>query len=111
MSAAPEPEIPQRDLTIYLLKEQLKHPADALREAERLKCFTITDGATTIGDLYVRSPKSRVPRWAEFFEGHLDIAELGRVASTSAVLIVKTWNRLFALTFGQGRFLMVPDSW
>ena len=111
MSPMEEPEIPQRDLTIYLLKEQVKHPAEVVREAERLKCFTITDGATTIGDLYVRSPKSRVPRWAEFFKGHLDTAELGRVASTSAVLVVKTRNRLFALTFGQGRFLMVPDSW
>ncbi|MFB3917466.1 MAG: DUF6119 family protein [Terriglobales bacterium] len=106
-----EPEIPQRDLTIYLLKEETKEPADALREAGRLKSFKITAGGATVGELYVKPPRSRAPRWAEFFNGHLDIAELGRVASTSAVLIAKTQGRLFALTFGQGRFLMAPDCW
>jgi uncharacterized protein (TIGR04141 family) len=111
MSPSEQPEIPQRDLTIYLLKEQLKSPEDAVREPAQLKSFTITASGTTVGELYVRSPKSRVPRWAEFFEGHLDIAELGRVASTSAVSVVRTRGRLFALTFGQGRFLLVPDCW
>ncbi len=105
-------EIPQRDLTIYLLKEQIRVPSDALREPDRLKQFTITTGGTsTVGQLFAKPPRSRAPRWAEFFKDHLDISELGRVASTSAVMIIKTRDRLFALTFGQGRFLMVPDCW
>lgn len=107
----PEPEIPYRDLTIYLLKDSIKQPVDAVRDAGNLKAIKITAGATTVGDLFVKPPRSRPPRWAQFFRGYLDIAELGRVASTSAVLIVKTGGRLFSLTFGQGRFVMTPDCW
>lgn len=70
---------PSKDLTIYLLKEEVKDPEDAVRESAGLIRFTITAGATTVGDLYVRSPKSHVPRWAEFFEGHLDVAWACRI--------------------------------
>lgn len=108
----PETKAPQRDLTIYLLKEQIKETSDALRDLTRLKSFTITvGGRSTVGQLFVKAPRSRAPRWAEFFKDHLDITELGRVASTSAVMVIKARDRLFALTFGQGRFLMVPDCW
>ena len=107
----PNQDIPQRDLTVYLLKEQIKEAGDAVRDARGLRSFKIATGGTAIGDLYVKSPRSRAPRWAEFFKDYLDIAELGRVVSTSAVLIVETRGRLFALTFGQGRFLMAPDCW
>lgn len=104
---------PRRDLTIFLLKPDFKGPTDVLPDLARLKPFTITatSGASVVGQLFVRSPRGHAPKWAEFFEGHLDITELGRVASTAAVLLVKTRGRLLALTFGSGRFLLAADCW
>lgn len=107
----PNRETPQRDLTIYLLKQQFRNATEAIRAPGHLKTFTITSGGNTVGELFVKSPRAHVPKWAEFFKGHVDVSELGRVASTAGVLMIKTRNRLFALTFGQGRFLLVPDSW
>lgn len=104
-------ETPQRDLTIYLLKQQVRSPNEAVRNANNLKTFTITSGGNTVGQLFVRAARSHPPKWADLFKDHVDISELGRAASTAAVLVIKTGNRFFALTFGQGRYLMVPDSW
>ena len=104
-------ENPQRDLTIYLLKPQVRSPDEAIRHANHLKTFTITTGGNTVGQLFVKAARSHAPKWADFFKDHVDISELGRAASTAAVLVIKTGNHLFALTFGQGRYLMVPDSW
>jgi uncharacterized protein (TIGR04141 family) len=108
---APQEKIPQRELTVYLLKPSFKEHADAIADAGRLKPFTITSGAATIGRLYVKPPRGKPPRWAAFFADHVDANELGKVASTAAVMLVKTRERLLALVFGAGRFLLLPDCW
>jgi len=109
----PDFDAPLRDLTVYLLKEQFSKAADAIGHPERSRLFTITasSGASTVGHLYVKAPRSHPPRWADFFDGYVDLSELGRVSSTAAVLLVKARGRLLAITFGQGRFIMVPDCW
>ena len=105
-------EAPLRDLTIYLLKPDVKAVRDALRAPDRLKDFKLnTVGGSLIGELFVKPPKPHPPAWAEFFQDHIDPAELGRVSSTSAVFLLKTLDRIFAIAFGQGRYLLVPDSW
>jgi uncharacterized protein (TIGR04141 family) len=109
---AQKSEIPQRDLTVYLLKTDVDQPAKALRKPSGLKHFPIASSAgIVVGDLYVKPPHAHPPKWASLFEGHVALNELGRVASTAAVLLVKSQTRLFAITFGQGRHLLVPDCW
>ena len=105
--------MPQHNLTVHLLKPEFREPADAVPDADTLKTFTIRSetGASTIGELFVRTPRAHAPSWASFFEGHVEPAELGRVASTAAALLVKAGGRLFALVFGTGRFLLQPDCW
>jgi uncharacterized protein (TIGR04141 family) len=76
-----------------------------------LKQFDIGEGTGKVGTLFVRSPKSNPPKWATFFDEFVDPTELGRVASTAGAFLVKTHGRMFALTFGQGRFLLKDDSW
>ena len=104
---------PRRDLTVFLLKPEFKEANDALPNLARLKPFTITTaaGASIVGELFVKTPRGHAPKWATFFEDHVDITELGRVASTAAVLLVKVQDRFLALTFGSGRFLLTPDCW
>lgn len=106
-------DVPQRDLTIFLLKDRLKEADEALRSRTGLRVFTVrtTAGGSEIGTLYVKAPRAHLPRWAAFFEDHLEVDQLGRVSSTAAVLLLKANRRWFAVTFGHGRFLLVPDCW
>ena len=105
--------VPQRDLTVFLLKESVADAAAALRKRASLRVISIPSatGGSSLGELFVKAPRSRLPRWASFFETRIDIAQLGRVSSTSAIFLVKTAGRLFAVAFGQGRHLLVPDCW
>ena len=56
-----------------------------------------------------RHPKP--PRWACFFEGCIDISDIGNVATTSAVLLMENDGRMFAITFAFGRYLLRTDCW
>ncbi|HKZ02227.1 MAG TPA: DUF6119 family protein [Pyrinomonadaceae bacterium] len=69
------------------------------------------DGETVIGDLYVKKPRPKSPGWGKFFRDYVDPKELGKTSSTAAVLVIRIENRWFAITFGQGRFLLEPESW
>lgn len=95
------------NLTIHLLRDTLKYPAEAL--AIHAEHHPIDDGLSHIGDLYVAAKPEHSPSWAPFFRDYVDINQLGKVRSTGAVLIVKTAKRYFALTFGQGRFILRQD--
>lgn len=64
-----------------------------------------------VGKLYVQTSRPKVPRWAKLFADYLDINELGRVSTSSAVFLLQVNKRLFALTFGQGRHLLTPGVW
>ena len=71
----------------------------------------IRAGRTGIGDLYIQPPRSHPPSWAEFFEDYIDIAKLGRVSTASAVFLVQSGGRYFAVVFGQGRNLLQTGIW
>jgi len=106
-----EEDTPLRSFTIYLLREGIARPQDALRSASKLKSFTVGSGSTKIGELYVQASRPWPPRWAALFSDYLDLAQLGRVSTSSAVFLVAVKGRTFALTFGQGRHLLVPGGW
>lgn len=103
-------ETPTESLTIYLGKDSLSKVEDFLRSPTSLKPYPISDGKGSLGTLYVQARSSRPPRWARFFEGQIDRNALGRVSSTAAVFYVPLGERVFLLTFGQGRHLINPES-
>jgi uncharacterized protein (TIGR04141 family) len=105
---ATETETPLRSLTIFLLREGVNHAKKALRDTSKLKLIEIRADAQKLCELYVQSPRSHPPSWGKFFEGYIDIGELGRVSTSAAVLLVTAKRRLFAVTFGQGRHLLDP---
>lgn len=96
------------NLTIHLLRTSVQHHYDAVGlEAKHL---SIDEGERHLGDLYVAPKPEKSPTWASIFKGYVDnIKDLGTVRSTGAVLIVKARERFFALTFGQGRFILNQD--
>lgn len=107
----PREKKPIRDLAIYLLKDDGREPEKFIPRRRSLKKFDIAEGGTAVGTLFVKRPKGQPPRWAGFFEGFVEPDELGRVSNASAVLLVKTSGRNFALTFGHGHTLLEPESW
>jgi uncharacterized protein (TIGR04141 family) len=62
------------------------------------------------GRLVVRPPRANQPWWVRWLA--TSIPEIGQLlnASNAAVLVLRTSGRLFAVTFGYGRGLMVLDA-
>jgi uncharacterized protein (TIGR04141 family) len=102
-------DLPARDLTIYLLEEPITEEQVVAALAGCTE-HRIAVGRTT-GRLFVKAVRNNAgPRWAALFEDQVDRAEFGIVASVSAVFLIRSSDRLFALTFGAGRFLL-DDNW
>lgn len=97
-----------QNLTIYLLTEKFQRAADAI--VDGAKHFPVGDKGRHIGDLYVKRGRRTPPKWSKFFTGFVNVADLGFVQSTGGVLVVAAQGRFFALSFGQGRFLLKPES-
>ncbi|KWS02174.1 hypothetical protein AZ78_5307 [Lysobacter capsici AZ78] len=95
--------------TIYLLREEIATAEDAL--IDKAQAHEIADGLSRYGKLFVKPTRARPPKWAVLFDSYVPRDVLGVVQSTSAVFIVPVDGRLFALTFGQGRFLLSPDAY
>jgi len=95
--------------TIYLLREAIKRAEDGL--VDGTFAHEIREGESAYGTLYVKQTRPRSPKWAEMFDDYVERRLLGTVQSSAAVFIVSVDGRLFALTFGQGRFLLNPDAY
>jgi uncharacterized protein (TIGR04141 family) len=96
-------------LTISLLKQGSTRQA-VLREPSAYTSHTVAAIDPSRPSLFVLSRVPHAPRWAKYLEGQVSPALSGLVtASSSAVLLVEANGRLFAVTFGQGRY-MVDDE-
>lgn len=106
-----EKKPPQITLNIFLIKKDVVDVDAFLPKRTALDQYALTDGKTPVGDLYVQKPHAKPPSWGKFFADYLDPKELGKSSSTASVLVVQVDKRWFAITFGQGRFLLEPESW
>lgn len=95
--------------TIYLFRDAIKRAEDGL--VEGAKGHEIREGNSVYGTLYVKPTSPRPPKWAALFDSYVDRRLLGTVQSSSAVFVVPVDGRIFAITFGQGRFLLNPDAY
>src|ERR1700750_542994 len=71
----------------------------------------IADGIAEYGTLFVKSTYADFPKWADLFAPYVEKERLGKGQSSSAVFMVCVDERWFAITFGQGRFLLHPDRY
>lgn len=99
---------PHYRLSIYLLKDDIKTPDDAIKVAGVLEHETLhLDGIEA--ELYVQPAYTKAPRWSKLFEGVIDLKKLGiRSSNAAAAMVVPAAGRLFAVTFGFGRHLLRP---
>lgn len=95
-------------ITIYLLRESVGTPDDAV--VVGVDKHVIADGKSEYGVLFTKKNPPKPPKWSRLFSDYVDIRKLGSVQSTSAAFIVKVDGRLFAVTFGQGRFILKAEA-
>jgi uncharacterized protein (TIGR04141 family) len=106
-----ETQEPLRSLSIFLLKETVEGPRDAVRDAEALAWYDVRD---LDGVVATQPTTPKTPWWVEYLAPHLagaETLESLRNASTRALLILRAAERHFAFAFGQGRHLLDADSY
>lgn len=93
----------QRGLTIYLIEASFDDKSIISKPAHEHQ--VLVDGVL-VGTLYIESRQPKPPQWAEFFTPYVPPEAFGWVSTSSAVLLVETSGRTFAITFGHGRHLL-----
>ena len=93
-------------ITIYLLKDRVRAASDALRsEPGDLSIHAVSAGETQ-GTLFVSEREPTEPDWVRMLRPVSDPPVTVRTASSSGLLVLAAAGRWFAVTFGQGRFLL-----
>lgn len=95
-------------LNIFLIKEGFKSPEDIVRK------FDNSDDISESLTLFTRKAREKIPDWVEtFFQGKYQLDSL-RTSIVSVLLLMKVTlekdSRYFALAFGLGRHMLVPES-
>jgi len=80
-------------------------------DPEGLKHFPIDQTDASRTDLYVPAPSTKSPRWASFFDSQVPPDTFGLATSVGALLTLRHKDRVFAITFGTGRFHLKQDCW
>jgi uncharacterized protein (TIGR04141 family) len=105
-----DPIKPQR-LTVCLAKPAITVPRDVVEAPAGLKHFPVDETEASRTDLYVPDPSRKLPKWASFFDSKVPPDTFGLASSVGALLTLRHKNRVFAITFGTGRFHLKQDCW
>lgn len=89
-----------------MLLPEITHPLDAVEPEPFPDLYSIPVSPGVEWVLCVRNSPERLPKWTEFFEGSIDLDAFAKSRSVSALLILPTSGRFWAITFGQGRHLL-----
>jgi uncharacterized protein (TIGR04141 family) len=97
-------------LTISLLKAELSR-TDAIRDSDRLTAHRVPAIDAEQDSLFVAARPPAPPAWTTYLAAHVTESLEGLfTASASAVLLLEAADRVFAVTFGQGRHLLDGES-
>ena len=102
--ARKKPKGNKRRLCVYLFKDGCSSWEDVFKDSSALVKCPIKGFAEDVMTLFIKGSVSFLPKWLGFFDGFLDkdIESLFN-SSSSAALLVKHDERIFAFTFGYGR--------
>ncbi len=104
-SKEPKKSVP---LTIYLIKEEFDKADEIISEKAAHDPIKINiPGCPSL--LFVERSNNFHPAWVSLFSEFVDPTTIPKIASLSALLLAQTKDRYFALTFGNGRFLLRPE--
>lgn len=100
----------KRDLTFYLLKDEVTGFEECLSEAGALVSHPVQLAGGTPAALFIRAPRSTPPWWLDFLRTLApEIPDMCN-ANTAAVLFLAVDGARFAITFGYGRSLLELDK-
>lgn len=97
-------------LTILLLRDTVTL-ATALKTTSGLEKRTVRFGTVGKGTLFARQTPAGEPKWLRKLSPAIAPPLSLQNTSTAAVLFVPVASRLFAITFGFGRYLLAQGSW
>ena len=108
------PEMPQRirkrSITFYLLKPEIQEFDQAISGLDSLDQYDFSGGIPYDAKLYVKPPSQSLPWWVAFLiQGVPQLGDLFN-ANSAAALLLRSSGRIFAVTFGYGRNLLVLDT-
>lgn len=76
-----------------------------------LKHIPLSNAGNVNAELFAVPPSSKLPKWASFFGASAPSGAFGLASSVGALVTIKHKDRVFALTFGTGRFHVKQDCW
>jgi len=100
----------RRNLTFYLLKPEIAEFNEAISKLDGLNQYDLGEGVPYEAKLYVKRPFENPPWWVAFLTE--SVPQLGNLfnANSSAAILLRASGRIFAITFGYGRNLLVLDA-
>src|SRR6266852_5086323 len=94
-------------LNVFLVKKGIAEPRKIFKSVKTLEHYKISLGSNREGMLYVQKSRIQIPKWTRFFKAVLDPTKLGlKTASSAAILLVNIKERIIAVSFGHGRYLL-----
>lgn len=94
-------------VSIFQIKSDITDPDDILVDRDGLWSHHVRIGREMLGMLYLRETILKRPTWIGYFENLVDFTDARvETGSLAAVLLVKRGARLYAVTFGYGRYLL-----
>lgn len=97
--------------SVFLLKEEYTEFEDAIRDVKNLTELDINPNQDIAGKGYIGRNEEDPSNWNELLkEGLLEYPEQQN-KSSRALLLIKYKSRIFAFSFGFGRFLLKPEAY
>lgn len=98
-------------LRTFALRPGFTEPRQILKDLGRCTPHDVSIGGRRIGTLYIKNSVAMRPQWLRFFDEVPEIRRLDlKNRSHSAILLVKTAGRKFALSFGYGYSMIEPAA-
>lgn len=94
-------------LSVYLLKKDVKNFSDALRNPLGVEEYPIKKGLGANGVIFIGRPKGNLANWVNLLQQGTT-RRIGELISRSnrALLLMKLEKRIYAVTFGFGKYLL-----
>ena len=98
-------------LRTFAIRNGFTEPRHILKDVSQCTVHDVSIGRSRIGTLYIKNSVATRPKWLRFFEDVPEIKDLQLWnRSHSAILLVETGGRRFALSFGYGYSMIEPAA-
>jgi uncharacterized protein (TIGR04141 family) len=107
----------KQSLTVYRIQQyadgsEITDFKQALRDPSSLQPFDLVPSVPFQGQLFLQISDLEKPSWFDFLDTGINDLQVPEIQRANAVLFVKVkyyHDQIFAITFGQGRYLLRPD--